>query len=80
MEISTPAMEEQIPSLTETEPVPVEKHEVVAAGAAGGNVATTATEFKFAPFSLRQKKVLTWWMPGSPFADYDGIIADGSIR
>lgn len=25
-------------------------------------------------------KVLTWWAEGSPYKDYDGIIADGSIR
>ena len=43
-------------------------------------VASSPSEFRFAPFSTRQKKILTWWMPGSPFADYDGIIADGSIR
>lgn len=36
--------------------------------------------FKFSPFSLKQKKVLTWWLPNSPVKDKDGIIADGSIR
>ena len=36
--------------------------------------------FKFQPFSSKQKKVLMWWVPGSPFRDYDGIIADGAIR
>ena len=36
--------------------------------------------FQFSPFSAKQKKVLTWWMDGSPFKDYDGIIADGAIR
>lgn len=36
--------------------------------------------FNFAPFSTRQKVVLSWWMPDSPFNDMDGIIADGSIR
>ena len=36
--------------------------------------------FHFQPFSLKQKKVLTWWIPTSPFHDYDGIIADGAIR
>lgn len=36
--------------------------------------------FKFKPFSLKQKKVLTWWCPDSPVKDYEGIIADGSIR
>ncbi|MCK9570360.1 PBSX family phage terminase large subunit [Candidatus Pacearchaeota archaeon] len=36
--------------------------------------------FKFQPFSVKQKKVITWWMPESPYHDYDGIITDGAIR
>lgn len=36
--------------------------------------------FRFKPFSKRQKIVLSWWAPNSPFHDYDGIICDGSIR
>ena len=36
--------------------------------------------FKFKPFSTKQKKVLTWWMPESGVSDMDGLIADGSIR
>lgn len=36
--------------------------------------------FKFVPFSKKQLKILTWWMPGSPVQDYDGVIATGSIR
>ena len=36
--------------------------------------------FKFKLFSVKQKKVLTWWLPESPVNDKDGIIADGSIR
>lgn len=36
--------------------------------------------FKFQPFSLKQKKVLTWWCDFSPVKDKDGIIADGAIR
>lgn len=36
--------------------------------------------FKFSGFSLKQKAVLEWWVPGSPYADKDGIICDGSIR
>ena len=35
---------------------------------------------KFKEFSKKQMKVLTWWADGSPYKDYDGIIADGSIR
>ena len=38
------------------------------------------TLFKFSKFSLKQKMVLEWWVPGSPYADKDGIICDGSIR
>lgn len=36
--------------------------------------------FKWQPFSRKQKKVLTWWTPKSPYNDYDMIICDGSIR
>lgn len=43
-------------------------------------ILTKVQIFKFQPFSRRQKQVLTWWMPGSPVKDYDGIIADGAIR
>lgn len=36
--------------------------------------------FNFKPFSKKQKKILTWWNANSPVKDYQGIIADGSIR
>lgn len=36
--------------------------------------------FKFKPFSVKQQKILTWWMKNSPVKDMDGIIADGAIR
>lgn len=39
-----------------------------------------AAPFEFKPFSLKQKKLLTWWHPASPYSDYDMVIADGSIR
>lgn len=39
----------------------------------------TAT-FRFKPFSRKQRQVLTWWADDSPVKDFDGIIADGSIR
>lgn len=35
---------------------------------------------KFAPFSVQQLKVLTWWCENSPVKDKSGIIADGAIR
>ena len=38
------------------------------------------TDFEFKPFSEKQLKVLTWWRGASPYAEYDGIIADGAIR
>lgn len=38
------------------------------------------TLFKFKPFSIKQKKILTWWTDKSPVKDKNGIIADGSIR
>lgn len=36
--------------------------------------------FRFKPFSRKQKRVLTWWLPTSPVHEQDGIIADGAIR
>jgi PBSX family phage terminase large subunit len=36
--------------------------------------------FKFKPFSKKQLKVLTWWLPTSLAKEHDGIIADGAIR
>lgn len=35
---------------------------------------------RFAPFSIQQLKVLTWWCNNSPVKDKNGIIADGAIR
>lgn len=37
-------------------------------------------KFNFKPFSIKQKKVLTWWCDNSPVKDSEGIIADGAIR
>ena len=36
--------------------------------------------FKWGRLSKRQKKVLSWWHKNSPYASYNGIIADGAIR
>ncbi|MBR1852125.1 MAG: PBSX family phage terminase large subunit, partial [Lachnospiraceae bacterium] len=36
--------------------------------------------FKFAPLSTKQKMVMCWWQPNSPYHDKKGIICDGSIR
>lgn len=36
--------------------------------------------FRWSPFSDKQLKVLTWWMPESPHHDKDAIICDGSVR
>lgn len=36
--------------------------------------------FEFKPFSVKQKKVLTWWCESSPVKSKEGIIADGAIR
>lgn len=44
------------------------------------SITTKLQIFKFQPFSLKQKKVLTWWCDSSPVKDKDGIIADGAIR
>ena len=40
----------------------------------------TFEPFKWAPFSKKQKKLLTWWTEKSPYKDPDIIIADGAIR
>ena len=31
-------------------------------------------------FSPKQKKVLSWWLPGSPDADKEAILCDGAVR
>ena len=36
--------------------------------------------FKWQPFSDKQKKIMTWWCDASPYKNWDGIIADGSVR
>jgi PBSX family phage terminase large subunit len=36
--------------------------------------------FPWKPFSKKQKRILHWWRPGSPYADKKILIADGSIR
>ncbi|MFC3768374.1 PBSX family phage terminase large subunit [Paenibacillus sp. GCM10012303] len=36
--------------------------------------------FRWKPFSPKQLKVLTWWMPKSPYKDHLAIICDGSVR
>lgn len=35
---------------------------------------------KWCAFSKKQSKVLTWWCPKSPYRNYNGIVADGSVR
>jgi PBSX family phage terminase large subunit len=45
-----------------------------------GKMKNKRTPFRWTPFSLKQKKVLTWWMDGSPVKDKDAIICDGSVR
>ena len=32
--------------------------------------------FEFKPFSIKQQKILNWWRSGSPYSEYDMIIAD----
>ena len=36
--------------------------------------------FEWKPFSDKQIRVLSWWLPRSPHHKLDGIICDGSIR
>ena len=37
-------------------------------------------KFQWQPFSLKQQKVLSWWLAGSPYYKYDALICDGAIR
>jgi len=41
---------------------------------------TKSKKPSFTPFSSKQMKALCWWMPESPFSDYDAIICDGAVR
>ena len=34
----------------------------------------------YAAFSAKQRRVLTWWMPGNRDADFEAIVCDGSVR
>ena len=34
----------------------------------------------YKPFSEKQKTVLTWWMPGSPYCHREAIFCDGAVR
>ena len=31
-------------------------------------------------FSRKQRRVLTWWLPGSRWAEYEAIVCDGAVR
>lgn len=41
---------------------------------------TKPAEFKWKKLSQKQQQVLTWWQLGSPVADRDAVICDGSVR
>ena len=34
----------------------------------------------YVSFSPKQKKAVTWWLPGSPDAGYEAIVCDGAVR
>lgn len=34
----------------------------------------------YAGFSRKQRRVLTWWMPGSPDYSFESIVCDGAVR
>ena len=36
--------------------------------------------FRFCRFSPKQLRIMNWWLDNSPYADFDGVIADGAIR
>lgn len=35
---------------------------------------------KWTKLSKKQMRLLSWWVPGSPYEEYNGIIAEGAIR
>lgn len=35
---------------------------------------------EFKTFSRKQLQLLSWWSEGSPFSEYEGIIAEGAVR
>lgn len=35
---------------------------------------------KYKPFSKKQLQLLTWWLPESPYTNYNGVIAEGAVR
>ena len=34
----------------------------------------------YVPFSPKQRRVMTWWMPGNADAGYEAIVCDGAVR
>lgn len=34
----------------------------------------------YSRFSEKQRTVLTWWLPGSPYAGFEAIVCDGAVR
>lgn len=42
--------------------------------------AKKAEEGTYKTLSQKQLIILSWWLPGSPFENKDGIIADGAVR
>ena len=34
----------------------------------------------YAGFSQKQRRVLTWWLPGRKDAAFDAIVCDGAVR
>ena len=34
----------------------------------------------YVPFSRKQRRAMTWWMPGSGDAGFEAIVCDGAVR
>ena len=34
----------------------------------------------YVPFSQKQRRAMTWWMPGSGDAGFEAIVCDGAVR
>lgn len=39
-----------------------------------------ASQMNYAPFSMKQLQVLSWWTDNSPYKNYETLICDGSVR
>lgn len=77
---STAKKKARKPSTARRKPSPDTKSRKPNEAPQEGKQAKESASFKFVTFSRRQMQLMTWWKAGSPYADYNGVIADGAIR